>query len=61
MAKKSTSFFRLVSSIGTGFHYFVEKNKLSLGKKMVLRKYDPMVNQYVLFNEQKLASGRKRT
>ena len=30
-------------------------------KKLTLRKYDPLVNQYVLFNEVKMPSGKKRT
>lgn len=27
---------------------------------MILRKYDPLVNQYVIFTETKLASGKKK-
>lgn len=30
-----------------------------LTEKRTLRKYDPMVNQYVLFNEVKMPSGKK--
>jgi ribosomal protein L33 len=30
-------------------------------KKLTLRKFDPLVNQYVLFNEVKMPSGKKRT
>jgi len=30
-------------------------------KKLTLRKYDPLVNQHVLFNEVKMPSGKKRT
>lgn len=30
-------------------------------KKLTCIKYDPLVNQHVLFNEVKLPSGKKRT
>lgn len=30
-------------------------------KKLTLRKYDPLVNQHVLFHEVKMPSGKKRT
>jgi ribosomal protein L33 len=30
-------------------------------RKLTVRKYDPMINQHVLFNEVRLASGKKRT
>ena len=56
--------FKLISSAGTGFSYigtksFItfnigEKNIKYAARKMFLRKYDPIVNQYVLFTEQKL-------
>jgi ribosomal protein L33 len=38
--------------------YGIARNTL---KKLTLRKYDPLVNQYVLFNEVKMPSGKKRT
>ena len=31
-----------------------------VGSKLILRKYDPLVNQYVIFTESKLASGKKK-
>ena len=56
--------FKLLSSAGTGFSYIGkcfsklqrlgEKNIKHAARKMMLRKYDPIVNQYVLFTEQKL-------
>jgi len=58
MAKKSTMMYRLLSSAGTGF-YYVGKNSKNAARKMTLMKYYPIVNQYVLFNEMKLKSGRK--
>jgi hypothetical protein len=30
-------------------------------RKLTLRKYDPLVNEHVLFNEVKMPSGKKRT
>lgn len=59
MGKKATMMYKLLSSAGTGFYYVGEKNSRNAARKMTLRKYDPIVNQYVLFNEMKLKSGRK--
>lgn len=42
---------RLMSAAGTGFFYTVRKQRLK--ERMVLRKYDPVVRQHVLFVEQK--------
>ena len=42
---------RLVSAAGTGFYYTVRKQRLK--ERMILRKYDPVVRQHVLFIEQK--------
>jgi len=58
--KRGTLLYKLVSSAGTGFYYMGEKNTKFATRKMILRKYDPVVNQHVLFTESKLASGRKR-
>lgn len=56
--------YRLVSSAGTGYFYtgmnlrnkthIGEKNIRNAARKLMLRKYDPIVNRYVLFTEQKL-------
>ena len=46
--------FKLISTAGTGFSYIGEKNIKYAARKLMLRKYDPIVNQYVLFAEQKL-------
>ncbi len=54
MAKKSQVVFRLMSSAGTGFFYTGEKNARNAARKLQLRKYDPVVNRYVMFVEQKL-------
>lgn len=29
-------------------------------RKLCMRKFDPTINQYVLFNESKLSSGKKK-
>lgn len=54
MAKKTQMLFKLVSTAGTGFFYVGEKNARHAARKLQLRKYDPVVNQHVLFVEQKL-------
>ena len=36
-----------------------EKNVKKAARRISLLKYDPMVNRYVIFTEQKLKSGRK--
>jgi large subunit ribosomal protein L33 len=46
--------FKLLSTAGTGFFYVGEKNTRNAARKLMLRKYDPIVNRYVLFAEQKL-------
>ncbi len=53
--KKETSF--LVSSVGSGFFYTNRKNRKKIrgGKKLELRKYDPVLRKHVLFVEQKLS------
>lgn len=47
---------RLVSAAGTGFFYVVKKTKRlqSSNIKLEFRKYDPRVNQHVLFTEAKM-------
>jgi large subunit ribosomal protein L33 len=52
--KKATMLYKMVSTAGTGFFYVGEKNVKQAARKLQLRKYDPMVNQYVLFLEHKL-------
>lgn len=50
MAKKSTILFRLLSSVGTGYFYVGSKSSKDVLKKLTVRKYDPLVNQHVLFH-----------
>ena len=52
--KKAQMLFKLLSTAGTGFFYVGEKNNRHAARKLMLRKYDPIVNRYVLFAEQKL-------
>jgi large subunit ribosomal protein L33 len=52
--KRATMLYKLVSSAGSGFFYVGEKSTKQATRKLALRKYDPLVNQYVLFLEQKL-------
>lgn len=49
--KKATMLYKLVSSAGSGFFYVGEKSTKQATRKLQLRKYDPLVNQYVLFLE----------
>ena len=49
--KKATMLYKLISTAGTGFFFVGEKNTKYATRKLALRKYDPMVNRYVLFTE----------
>ena len=42
-----------MSSAGTGFFYTTKKNPRNTTAKLALRKYDPVVQQHVMFNETK--------
>jgi len=44
---------------GTGYNYIKKKNTRNNTKKLLLRKYDPIVRQHVMFKEEKI-SRRKR-
>jgi large subunit ribosomal protein L33 len=50
---------RLVSSAGTGFTYYTNKNKRTQTTKLELKKYDPVVRQHVIFKEQKMPPHSK--
>eukprot|EP00466_Bigelowiella_natans_P018883 jgi/Bigna1/55582/estExt_Genewise1Plus.C_640008 len=58
--KLKTVLIKLASSAGTGFFYTTRKNPQKIKHKIVLKKFDPMVNRHVLFEERKLKSGKKR-
>jgi len=62
--KLKTVMVKLLSAAGTGFFYLTRKNPLTIPYKIQLRKFDPLVNQHVLFEETKLKisrGGRKQT
>jgi large subunit ribosomal protein L33 len=62
MAKAPLETVHLVSSAGTGYTYAVRRNKKkSRGvKKLSVRKYDPIAQAHVEFNEKKLSSLKKK-
>jgi len=45
---------KLVSSAGTGHFYTTDKNKRTTPDKLVIKKYDPVVRQHVLYKEAKI-------
>ncbi|XP_030413180.1 39S ribosomal protein L33, mitochondrial isoform X1 [Gopherus evgoodei] len=54
LAKKAKSKYilvRMVSAAGTGYCYNIKRARLQ--EKLVLLKYDPIVNQRVLFTEKR--------
>eukprot|EP00462_Mataza_sp_D1_P000303 CAMPEP_0175091182 /NCGR_PEP_ID=MMETSP0086_2-20121207/1760_1 /TAXON_ID=136419 /ORGANISM="Unknown Unknown, Strain D1" /LENGTH=90 /DNA_ID=CAMNT_0016363895 /DNA_START=8 /DNA_END=280 /DNA_ORIENTATION=+ len=53
MGKKKTVLIKLVSAAGTGWFYTTKKNPIRTPHKLAFRKYDPVVRQHVLFEEQK--------
>ncbi len=56
MAKSATIQIRLESTAGTGYYYVTTKNPRSPNttKKMVMKKYDPVVRKHVEFKEGKI-------
>jgi large subunit ribosomal protein L33 len=56
--KGKTILIKLASSASTGFFYITKKNPTNIQHKMAFRKYDPIVQQHVLFQEAKLVKGR---
>jgi large subunit ribosomal protein L33 len=50
---------RLVSSAGTGFTYYTNKNKRTMTSKLELKKYDPKVRKHVVFKEAKMPPHSK--
>ncbi|TPX38084.1 hypothetical protein SmJEL517_g00128 [Synchytrium microbalum] len=51
-AKSRTVLVRLISTAGTGFAYTTVRRRAL--PKLQLKKFDPIVNQHVLFTEGKL-------
>jgi len=50
---------RLVSSAGTGFIYYTNKNKRTTTAKLEFKKYDPVVRKHVVFKEAKMPPHSK--
>eukprot|EP00013_Stygamoeba_regulata_P005267 CAMPEP_0177628546 /NCGR_PEP_ID=MMETSP0447-20121125/189_1 /TAXON_ID=0 /ORGANISM="Stygamoeba regulata, Strain BSH-02190019" /LENGTH=62 /DNA_ID=CAMNT_0019129801 /DNA_START=29 /DNA_END=217 /DNA_ORIENTATION=+ len=55
MAKGKAIAIKMVSMAGTGFFYRTQKNPRNIPQKLMLLKYDPMVQQHVLFKEEKIS------
>ncbi len=51
---------RLVSSAGTGFTYYTNKNKRTTTSKLEFKKYDPVVRKHVMFTEMKMPNPKKQ-
>ena len=51
---------RLVSTAGTGYHYYTIKNRRNSPEKLRLRKYDARARKHVEFVEQKMPSHSKK-
>lgn len=52
-------FIRLVSTAGTGYHYYTTKNKRLNPEKMKIKKFDPVIRKHVEFVEKKMPSHKK--
>ena len=63
MAKVAKEGVNLVSSAGTGYFYTIRRNKKrgkGTGGKLSVRKYDPIAQKHVLFEEKKLSKLKKK-
>ncbi|XP_069812177.1 large ribosomal subunit protein bL33m [Dendropsophus ebraccatus] len=49
--KSKVLLVQMISAAGTGYSFNTRRNKLK--DKLVLRKYDPIVKQHVLFHEKR--------
>ncbi len=54
MAKSAREKIRLNSSAGTGHFYTTTKNKRNQSGKMVMKKFDPVARQHVMYKEGKI-------
>jgi large subunit ribosomal protein L33 len=50
---------RLVSTAGTGYHYYTSKNKRTMTEKLKLKKFDPIARKHVEFVEKKMPNPKK--
>eukprot|EP01132_Coremiostelium_polycephalum_P000856 gene856-1066_t len=53
--KISTVIIKLVSTANTGFFYTTTKGSKLSTRKLLLKKYDPVVQKHVLFKEEKIS------
>ncbi|KAI8804785.1 hypothetical protein BJ742DRAFT_822434, partial [Cladochytrium replicatum] len=51
-AKARTVIVRMLSGASTGFFYITQRRR-ALPNKLALKKFDPVVNRHILFNEGK--------
>lgn len=49
---------RLVSTAGTGYHYYTSKNKRTKPEKLKIKKFDPVARKHVEFVEKKMPSPK---
>ncbi|AEO07907.1 50S ribosomal protein L33 [Buchnera aphidicola] len=54
MAKKNREKIKMISSAGTGHYYTTTKNKRNTPDKLKFKKYDPVIQKHVLYNEGKI-------
>ncbi|XP_018411109.1 PREDICTED: 39S ribosomal protein L33, mitochondrial [Nanorana parkeri] len=50
-SKSKVLLVQMMSAAGTGYSFNTRRNKIK--DKLILRKYDPIVRQHVLFTEKK--------
>lgn len=53
MARGNRTLVKLVSTAGTGYIYYTNKNKRTTPDRLEFRKYDPKIRKHVLFKESK--------
>lgn len=61
MAKKKSILFKLLSTAGTGYYYVGRKAVGNTLNKLSLKKYDPVVDRYVVFNETKMPTSTRQS
>ncbi|VFP78922.1 50S ribosomal protein L33 [Candidatus Erwinia haradaeae] len=54
MAKGMREKIKLISSSGTSHFYTTTKSKRNNLEKLTLRKFDPIIRKYVIYNEHKI-------
>ncbi|WMC19681.1 MAG: 50S ribosomal protein L33 [Enterobacteriaceae bacterium PC38] len=54
MAKNIRIKIKLNSSYGTGHFYTTTKNKKKMNKKIVFKKFDPIIRKHIFYKECKL-------